>query len=319
MKKFFTLLAFAAFLAVQAQQDVYLRILHTMNGDPFAYNQTTSNNLGNNLQFSRLQYYISDITLTHDGGQTTDVTDTWLLISAGAPTEVLLGQFSISTLEQVTFHIGVGPDKNHEDPSLYPASHPLAPQFPSMHWGWSAGYRFVALEGLAGASMSDALEVHALGDANFFSQTHATAGVAVNGDLIIQLDADYPRALDNIDVSGGLIYHGMSNEGTQLLELFRDSVFTVSSAPASGIGINVGESLSFSFGPNPTPAGGKTTLRFTRPFSGNVKVVDLLGREVLKRSLKNSAQTEITLHHSGIYLVMVSNSAGTVTRRITVQ
>ena len=47
----------------------------------------------------------------------------------------------------IRFYIGPDTSANHGDPSLWPAGHPLNPTVNGLHWGWTAGYIFSALEG----------------------------------------------------------------------------------------------------------------------------------------------------------------------------
>lgn len=78
-----------------------------------------------------------------------------------------------------------------------------------MQWGGAAGYRFVAIEGVAGNNFANLFEIHALGDANYKTLTLAT--IAENlptGDKTIHLVADYAQVLHTINVSAGLIVHG---------------------------------------------------------------------------------------------------------------
>ena len=77
----------------------------------------------------------------------TAIPNKWVLVNASEATEVDLGSHDVTNVEAVHFHIGVDSSVNHSDPASYPMGHPLAPVFPSMHWGWAAGYRFVAIEG----------------------------------------------------------------------------------------------------------------------------------------------------------------------------
>ena len=70
-----------------------------------------------------------------------------------------------------------------------------------MHWGWSSGYRFVALEGKSGTtSANQNLELHGLEDVNYFHLTITTAGTTSGSDKVIELNADYIQALKNINI-----------------------------------------------------------------------------------------------------------------------
>ena len=196
--------------SIMAQNTVQLNINHKLGTDDFAMNTAAQNNMANDFNISRLQYYIAEISIVHDGGTETAITDLYALVDANNATQLDLGSHSITSIEGVNFHIGVDAGKNHADPASYSMSHPLAPKNPSMHWGWTSGYRFIAMEGNGGANLNQTFELHGLGDANYFKVTvpFATAMTATNNEFVLNVDADYTRILENVNVSSGLIVHG---------------------------------------------------------------------------------------------------------------
>ena len=81
---------------------------------------------------------------------TTNLSDTYLLVNPNQ-NQYNIGNHNVENIYSIEFYLGVDPninDANPNDPSLWENSHPLANQIPSMHWGWSAGYIFLALEGM---------------------------------------------------------------------------------------------------------------------------------------------------------------------------
>lgn len=216
----------AACLMGYAQKTVNLQINHKLDTAEFAMNKAAKNNIGTNFNVKRLEYYISEISIVHDGGTETKIEDFWILENAGTRKKHDLGKHNISKVDSVKFSIGVNPEVNHADPSTYPSGHPLAPKSPSMHWGWAAGYRFVAIEGKAGLDLNKTFEIHALGDDNYFSLSIPASGSDDNGDLLIQLNADYAASLANIDVSKNVVTHGDYAEAVVLLKNFWTDVFT---------------------------------------------------------------------------------------------
>ena len=171
-------------ISMNAQTDVYLKIDHFLGSNAFAFNTTATNNLGNSFNVSRLQYYIAEIKIVHDGGQVTSVPNTWILVNANSTVNELLGSFNVTTIEAVKFGIGVEQSYNHLDPSSYAMSHPLAPKSPSMHWGWSSGYRFACLEGKADATLSKTWELHGLFDKYYSEIVMPITSKMENGDLV---------------------------------------------------------------------------------------------------------------------------------------
>ena len=116
-------------------------------------------------------------TFVHDGGQQTAIPEAYVLANGFVDGlhASRRGESGVNAVEDLMFNVGIDPDNNHADPASWPADHPLAPQVPSMHWGWAAGYRFVALEG----GTADAnLEIHALGDDNHYpGETEVAASI----------------------------------------------------------------------------------------------------------------------------------------------
>ena len=193
MKKTLFTLWMLSVLTAWSQQSIRFSIDHQLGGTAFGSSVTAQNDLGNDFRTERLQFYISQIELVHDGGQTTPVPNTWFLVDANVPFDESLGSFSVGTLEAIRFGVGVEQAANHLDPASYAMTHPLAPKNPSMHWGWQSGYRFVCMEGKAGSALDQVYEVHALGDNNYKVQQITTTGVLQGSDLVVSLTAEYFR------------------------------------------------------------------------------------------------------------------------------
>ena len=220
-----SLLTFVFTLGAQAQNTLQLQLQHLINGEALEL-ETNHSIFGTNLAIDRLEYYLSDFVITHDGGQTTELTDTYILVNVDDDEPMYsLGDWDINNVEAIDFSVGVDEEHNHLDPATYASGHPLAPQYPSMHWGWASGYRFVALEGLAGSTLNAVFEVHALGDNNFFNQSHEFAASAVDGNVTISLHANYENLFIQLNVANGLIEHSTTNEAVTVLENMRDEVF----------------------------------------------------------------------------------------------
>lgn len=287
--------------SVQAQSDVYLKINHLLGADPFAFNKNTETADGEEVKFRRLEYYISQISLVYDGGQITKVDNTWFLINAGSSTNVLLGNFAITSLEEIRFAVGVEAEVNHDDPSTFAPSHPLAPKSPSMHWGWEAGYRFVALEGSAGPMRNQNMEIHSLGDVNYKQIKIATAGTLVGSDLSVELNADYQETLAGIVTKDGLIVHASNEEGEYLMDNFHTKVFTSKAGNASALSVRGPIALNARLYPNPSAQA--TTLQLEDPLAVQAIIVyNQQGQEVV--NLANPTElTTLQVAKPGIYFI----------------
>lgn len=303
-----TLSAILSFSAV-AQQDVYLHINHMLDTEQFAFNQASVNDLGHDFSIDRIDYYLSKLTIIHDGGMETEVSgDLYILAKGNANVAQLLGNLNVTEVEGIKFSVGVDSPTNNEDPSQWAWGHPLAPQNPSMHWGWAAGYRFVAIEGVAGASLNTTFQMHGIGNDNYFEQTVMAEGYPNGNEINIFLNADYTAALKGINLSAGPIDHGVNATDLTVLENFRDYVFSPG-ANATAVDEKDVEALTLF----PNPSNGKVQIKWNNT-AGNatdVIVYDIAGRIVKSLSLKNQMEISININQTGLYFVQVLSS-GTV-------
>lgn len=302
---FFLLVATTVDLS--AQTNVSWRINHLLGSEAFVFGQTFPVDGTTDIEVARLEYYISDISLVHDGGQTSAVGQTFL-IDAGQPQDLALGSYTFDQLEAIRFSIGVHPDENHLDPTAFPTDHPLYPQSPSMHWGWQAGYRFIAYEGTVNGNVG--FELHALGDENYFGQTVAIDQVLEeDGGVVVELYADYLAGLHDIKLGLGPISHGATDEAQDCIINFAERVF--SSAPPAGNPVSISqpdlERVASIF---PVPAvDGRTaiSLRARGPFV--LQIFDSSGKEVRRETIETSRH-EVYFEQSGTYLLQLIDESG---------
>ena len=321
MKNFtlFLVIAFTALITTNsiAQNTVELNIMHKLGSADFAFNASGTTSMGQTFSANRLEYYLSQFSITHDGGQNTVIEDVYVLVDAGSETSIDLGTHNIENVESVSFYVGVDYDANHADPSQWPMSHALAPKSPSMHWGWSSGYRFLAIEGVMGTNAD--FQIHALGDNNYFQNTVDVEAVAANGSLSIDIYGDYAEILNDIDLTGGLINHGSADEAKKSLENCRDLVFsssapvdTTDTAGANGIEA-LYQNLKVSLTPNPSTDGSfSVKLPEANRTVNNVeiKVFDFSGKEIFSNKMKTGENTmNVNSLSAGMYFVQVKDMA----------
>ena len=212
-------------MGTYAQNEVVLHINHLINGEHIVIGDLY-NVEGDQVRVDRLEYYLCEFVITHDGGQITELNDVYVLADVNDDGVYSLGEWDITNIEGIAF--GAGVDSNHNvgiDPSTYPSGHPLAPQFPSMHWGWASGYRFLALEGFAGDNLNAQYQIHALGDNNFFLQNHDLNAEEADDVVTMYLNANYEGLFDGLPVSQGFIEHSSSGEATEAMQNMRNLVF----------------------------------------------------------------------------------------------
>lgn len=305
MKKSTLSLFFALFLvSLTAQNQVFLNLKHQLGTESFALNTMVTSNAGYDLEITRLQYYVSEITIIHDGGQATMIEDLYLLVNAAQGLEYDLGEHAITTVEKIEFSIGVDEASNHLDPASFSLSHPLAPQNPTMHWGWTAGYRFVAIGGNAGTGLANGYEIHALGDQNYKTVSLTTNTQAnSNNEIKINVAADYLGLFTNLDVSNGLDIHGDAGGAVTLLENMQNEVFTIDETVTSTE--SPAFAGTFEISPNPATAIG-STIELDLPTGANyqITVTDLAGRVIQQATVATGTQKfPLQASEAGVYLV----------------
>lgn len=311
MKRIILSLSLVAFLFSfgNSQNDLTLTINHFLGDEVFAMNEVATTELDHDFKVERLQYYISKISVLHDGGQETSFDDVYALITNGAATSsaITLGNHDISSVEKLTFHIGVDEETNHLDPAIYAAQHPLAPKNPSMHWGWAAGYRFIAFEGKCGAAIEESLQFHCIGDNNYTQVEFEIESIADAGVLDIQIDADYVQALSTIDISSGLVQHGDIGPNVTLAENFGDKVFSPSSTSVNAQETEV--NVSMNVYPNPSNGENIKLELDLDNVEATIEVTDIAGKKILSQNALNGLNV-LSIDGAGIYMVNVISKTG---------
>lgn len=303
-------------ITASAQSSINLKINHLLDGEAFENEIESKNDLGNDFMVDRLEYYISTFSIIHDGGQVTPIEDLYVLVDLTtdvSATEIDLGDFDVQNIEGVNFYFGIDKITNHEDPSMWPSDHPLAPKFPSMHWGWAAGYRFIALEGLSGPSIDQNLQFHCIGD-EFFKKLSFPVTMSGADSYTIEIDAEYTKLLSQIDISSGLILHGGTGEIITLANNIMDKVFTASEVTS----VEDSELVStFEVFPNPV-TDRVVSINVDASGSNNtIKVIDALGRTVFNSQAEVNS---IELNDSGLFYISLFDGNGKTlaTRKVIV-
>lgn len=302
MKRSFLLIALLLVtLAGIAQKNVTLNIAHKLGAADFAFNDIATNDLSQDFQITRVDYYISGIILLHDGGMATPLPDKYILVKGNGNVSESLGSFPVTDVEGIKFSIGVEAPTNNADPSTYPEHHPLSFHTPSMHWGWSAGYRFVALEGKAGNDFATTFELHGLWNENYFQQTVMAAGVNSGDEVAINLDADYTQALRGIDVASGPIAHGVNQDDLTVLQNFRDHVFKPGSGTTSITALAHDNDIHIY--PNPSKGLVTVELSGSKHNVSHYTVADLSGRLIQEGAMPATGKIRVTERASGLYVL----------------
>lgn len=206
-------LAFASF-GLFGQTPLNLNMTYVWNGNAFNLGQQYTDDQGTVVEVNRVQFYLSGFRVTHDGGQTTDLTGTYVLGSANVPSN-RLSSANVTTVEGISFDLGVDAATNHLDPNQYSLPHPLAIQTPSMHWGWTSGYNFLVIEGMAdtdGDNIVDApFEFHAVGDDSYLRNVTpiTVAGVPNGNEIDIPIYVNVADWVKNVNLQTAGFNHGV--------------------------------------------------------------------------------------------------------------
>lgn len=303
-KSLFTLVFLCALLSVEAQKNVILHIEHKVGNEDFALNTVFTSEAGYQYMPTRLQYYVSLPVIYHDGGQIAYPNNRYFLINAEEEANLSLGFLNVENIEGVLFSIGVDEARNHLDPAQYPAGHPLAPQNPSMHWGWVGGYRFLAMEGKAGSNLAYPFEIHSIGDELYQTVELETSAEADGDNLVIHLVADYNKLLTNIDISGGLNAHGSIGGAGAIME----NIGTIVFSPLSPSSVSHRDFKgSFAVSPNPAEEGkGQASFYLPSGHDYQLTIADLTGR-ILSRQEVQEGEVSLALQApgAGMYLVQL--------------
>lgn len=271
--------------SILAQDAIKLKLNHEWNGAPFSYGQKFQDKSGRILTISRVQYYLSGFEI-QDDGQTISLDDIYVLASANVSNYDLKNQ-TIGKLEGVKFDVGVDADKNHLNPAIYDAGHPLGFHNPSMHWGWAAGYRFLAIEGRidtdGDGNVDKKFEFHVTAKDDYLTPVNQikTNGKTIGNNTVIELYVNIADWLKDIDLAVAGYNHGvyplndriMSN--TNRFKVF-DSEATVS---LKKIPQQENASVTFHYGLPYAP-----TIFYRFPIENHVdlKILDVNGK-VLKQ------------------------------------
>jgi len=230
------LCCFLSFLS-WGQKAVFLHLNPKVNGVDLQLNTNYTSVAGTVFKLDHFDYYLSEILLTHDGGQTINLYENIYLVEPENHT-FLLGFFDLDLIQQLDFTIGVPKMWNtqagsaSQDISLYPENHPLSFQSPSMYWGWQAGYMHMIIGGYAdsnGDNNPEAyFELHNLGNNNQqLVSLNITQTQTTENQIDIYVDCNIEQWIKNIPIATiGVIHDEIGANKTILENVENEPVFT---------------------------------------------------------------------------------------------
>lgn len=289
MTRFFYLLLFTgccmASSFAQNTNKVVFSFEHRVGNIPLVVEETVFPIWNNKkVKLNRAAFYVSNMVLRQSDNAKVELKNQYLLVNAAKPNTTFdLGNWTVSSINGIDMSIGISKLINHNDPASWPANHPLAPQNPSMHWGWAAGYIFVLLEGLVDnngdGTPETVFEYHNTGDELFTTLEVKGSAVASNGELQVRLALDYAKLFQNMTLSGSLIQHGDAAPNVLMMQNAGEADFITlpSSVATTDVG---GHTASIKAMPNPVV--GATLLEYALPqaISTDLWLTNALGQRV---------------------------------------
>ena len=321
MNKFLSIILIVSGFVANAQNDINLVLNHQFDGSPFVYNDVYADDQGRAVSFERVQYYMSSIAVVHDGGQSTSLTDVYVLGSANV-SNYYLGNFTVDNIEEFNFNLGVDYAANHGNSSNYAAPHPLSPQAPLMDWGWPSGYFFLVIDGKVddtGDGIPNKMfQMRSLGDVMLRGiDVVATAGVYA-GAIDLALDVNIEKWIKNIDLAAVGSDHSSSSNNQNVAN--NTNTFSVfgNSAPT---GVNDVKENTYVTADYTMAYAPILNYKLDTRSNNSLTILDAQGRVVVEEKdlgFEGSYFVKQELH-SGIYYAIFSNPTNTITHKFVVK
>lgn len=308
-------------ITANAQVDVSLKLNHTFEGANFQYGSVYDLN-GKAVEISRCQYYLSGFELEHDGGQTTTLPDAYVLASANI-SDYDLGQANVTTLEGISFDLGVDSVRNGMGTSSWPSGHPLSAQTPSMDWAWPDGYFFWTIDGKVDGD-DDGIpdldfQLHGIGQ-HLLASVNGFSGLNLTGNgITVELYVNVADWLKNID----LRYVGYAHDGLHDNKMVRDNtnpetVFTLDNPLSVG---ELAEQQSTIYADYTIPYAPTIYYDLVAQEDVTITVIDASGKVVLEAK-EQPHQGNFFIRKElpdGIYIINFSNNLKTENLRFVVK
>ena len=296
-----------------SQKNIFLDISPMFQNSSLQMNVNYNAWNGKTFKLDHFDYYVSNVQLTYDGGQTVLI-DSIFLVEPQSHT-LLLGNFNLSQIEKINFMVGVPKPFNTQsgtqaiDISLYPENHPLSFQSPTMYWGWAFGYMHMIIGGYADdngdGNLESYFELHNLGNDNQQSvQINNIIQTDVTSEQInVNINCQVDRWINNIPISTvGIMHDDIGFNKTILENVITETVF-IQPANAGIESLNSNSKIYFQNQSNGVTINWKEIKNLNQ-----ILVSDLNGRLIKKvKSNLESGFIQLNDLQSGYYLVQFYN------------
>ena len=324
MMRFFTIFIMVFyFSSANSQKEIVLRLSHALNDSSFKYNEIFEVD-GVKNYYTRLQYYLSGFELEHDGGQSTALNNVYVLAS-GHISNYYLGNFNISSLESISFDVGVDQIANSGNTTNYSSQHPLGPKSPPMDWGWPSGYFFVVTNGFTDADNNNIPEtnfqLHALGDMMLSPiDPIYLSGTNLNDTIYVDLIVNTERFVSGIDLSSVGADHSSSTDNLTMcnnsstLNIFEPGYIDVTSLKENNV------SSDYIFLDNTLAFAPTINYHFESNNKVNLRITDINGKIHINEKNLVSQGSFFPLKElaTGIYIVTIDNGTNRIFKKFNV-
>jgi len=214
MKYFFALFLLLLFFTnLTNSKEIILRFSHESNGRSILMSHGSHTVNNTSIKYRRIDYFLSDFKFIKKNNDTLFAENKYILVR-GQTKDFSLGNVDITDINDIInleYNFGIDKETNHADPSLYPDSHPLSYPYSSMHWGWAAGYRFLAIEGtysLNNGQINSPFEYHLVSDDYFMTLNYIPVLEEIDNKIIIQFEINMDDILKDVDFTTNSFVHG---------------------------------------------------------------------------------------------------------------
>lgn len=126
----------------EQQENLLVALQATYGNENLLLDHSYTTSEGYIVQFTDIKCFFSSIK-----NGSSSLSEAALFDYRNKGTSLLNLKGNHSDFNQLTCFVGVDPIYNHDDPTLFPADHPLnINNADDMHWSWSPGYVFVKIE-----------------------------------------------------------------------------------------------------------------------------------------------------------------------------
>jgi hypothetical protein len=213
------------------QGDFTLRFEPYWEDEPLTIGEVYNTEEGFRLRVENLDFYISDVTISKDGGANLIGSEIALLLDESENMEVTFDA-EAGNYSGLSFAFGIPSEVNTDsDPTQFPNAHPLSVQGSTgMFWTWNTGYIFTRFDGRAdttgteGAPLTHPFAFHCGNDLLYQVRDYPDLSFEINENentvitLRIQVDQILTNSENPIDIREESLTHSSGEAGLALAE-----------------------------------------------------------------------------------------------------